>query len=59
MTTSSSFHVYSLNDLIEHDAESDDCRCGPRLEPLKRSDGSIGWVAVHHSLDGRELTEHA
>ncbi|MYW43051.1 hypothetical protein [Streptomyces sp. SID161] len=50
-------HVYPLDDLIEHDTESDDCVCGPRMRPVKRDDGSIGWVITHHSLDGRELTE--
>jgi len=41
---------------IDHDA-SEDCVCGPRCEPVERADGSIGWVYVHHSLDGREANE--
>lgn len=49
-------HVMPIDDLIEHD-EADDCVCVPRLDPVEREDGSIGWVIVHHSLDGREATE--
>lgn len=49
-------HVRPIGDLIEHPM-TDDCPCGPRTEPVTRDDGSIGWVIVHHSLDGRELTE--
>lgn len=49
-------HVLPLNDLIEHDSSTGnpDCACGPRVEPVKAGDGSMGWVIVHHSLDGRE-----
>jgi len=50
-------HVYPLNDLIEHELEGDDCICGPEVEPIKREDGSIGWLVTHHSLDGRERHE--
>lgn len=35
----------------------EDCICGPRVEVVKREDGSIGWVIIHHSLDGREFNE--
>lgn len=49
-------HVYPINDLVEHDT-SEDCVCGPEIEPVERDDGSIGWVVKHHSLDGREITE--
>lgn len=41
---------------IEHEI-SEDCICGPRCEPVKCDDGSIGWLYVHHSLDGRETRE--
>lgn len=51
------WHVYPTADLIDHETEGDDCVCIPRVESVTREDGSIGWVAVHHSLDGRELTE--
>ena len=47
-------HVVPVNDLVDH-AVDEDCVCGPTLEPVEREDGSFGWVAVHHSLDGREL----
>ena len=54
----SDVHVVPVGDLIEHPL-SDDCLCGPRVEPVPREDGSTGWLYVHHSLDGRELTEVA
>jgi hypothetical protein len=44
-------------DLIDHDTDSGDCPCGPDTIPVQRADGSIGWLTVHHSLDGRELNE--
>ena len=52
----SAVDVLPKDDLVTHEA-SDDCPCGPRVEAVKRTDGSIGWVAVHASLDGRELSE--
>lgn len=52
------YHVYPINDHIAHDTETDDCVCGPTIEPVKRDDGSVGWVLTHHSLDGREQLEH-
>jgi hypothetical protein len=51
-------HVIPVNDLIEH-AMVDDCVCVPRVEPVPRDDGSMGWLYVHHSLDGREAFETA
>lgn len=57
VTDSSAVHVSPINDLIEHDLESDDCICGPRMEPVKREDGYVGWVVVHHPMDGREFSE--
>lgn len=47
-------HTYPVADLIEHDTETDDCLCGPNIEPVPRDDGSYGWHIIHHSLDGRE-----
>lgn len=45
-------HVLPRNDLIEHEEIGDGCVCGPDwLES--------GALIVHHSLDGRELTEEA
>jgi hypothetical protein len=51
-------HVVPVGDLIEH-VLSGDCPCGPADKPVERDDGSTGWLAVHHSLDGRELNEEA
>lgn len=50
-------HVYPDGDLIEHDTDTDECVCVPTVEAVSREDGSYGWVAVHHSLDGREAKE--
>ena len=53
-------HVYPVGDLIEHDTvRGVTCVCGPETRPVKRDDGSVGWLIVHHSLDGREQTERA
>lgn len=49
-------HVVPIGDLVEHDAD-DECICGPTVEAVFREDGSNGWVAIHHSLDGREHHE--
>ncbi|MFJ6729352.1 hypothetical protein ACIQPQ_31070 [Streptomyces sp. NPDC091281] len=54
MTT---MHVEPVGDLIEHDTSGNPCVCGPTERPVKREDGSVGWVVVHNSLDGRELHE--
>ncbi len=53
-------HVLPLRDIVTH-AETDDgdCVCGPTIEPVTRDDGSVGWLMVHHSLDGRERHEAA
>lgn len=48
-------HVMPVNDLIEHDF--DECVCIPRCEPVQRADGSMGYLYVHHSLDGRQEQE--
>lgn len=52
-------HIFPVRDLIEHDTDTDDpdCLCGPSVEPVKRDDGGMSWLIVHHSLDGRELSE--
>jgi hypothetical protein len=48
-------HLVPGGDLIDHDTEAEsECVCGPALEAFKRDDGSIRWVHIHHSLDGRE-----
>ena len=51
-----SLHVVPVGDLIEH-ATTDECPCGPRGQSAKRDDGSVRWLIVHHSLDGREQSE--
>jgi hypothetical protein len=50
-------HVYPVGDLIDHLTDGQDCPCGPTTEPVPREDGSIGWLVIHHSLDGREHRE--
>lgn len=52
-------HVIPLGDEIEHDTASGDpdCVCGPRMQPVQHDDGSMNWLLVHHSLDGREQHE--
>lgn len=52
------YHVHPIDDLIEHEL-IEDCVCGPETQPVERDDGSIAWMVVHHSLDGRELHEEA
>lgn len=49
-------HTVPVGDLIEHE-ETEDCVCGPRCDPVTRPDGSMGFVYIHHSLDGREMYE--
>lgn len=49
-------HVVPRADLIEHELIGD-CPCGPAVQSVLRDDGSIGWVTVHASLDGREQLE--
>lgn len=54
----STVHVVPVGDLIDHDSSGGQpCVCVPTTKPVKAEDGSMGWVVVHHSLDGRELTE--
>jgi hypothetical protein len=52
-------HAVPLGDLIDHDTRTSDsgCPCGPETRPVKRDDGSYGWLLVHHALDNREATE--
>lgn len=57
MTTDpNTVHVIPVGDLVEHSAD-DDCPCVPSTVAVHRDDGSYGWVATHHSLDGREFAE--
>lgn len=59
-------HVVPNGDLIEHDADSfGTCVCGPDVRPIIAGMVTetttvvrhVGWVVIHHSLDGRELQE--
>ena len=50
-------HTYPVDDLVAHETTGDDCVCGPTSKPVERDDGSVGWLVVHHSLDGREAVE--
>jgi hypothetical protein len=54
---SQTVHVLPVGDLIEHEDEGTDCVCAPTVEPVPDDDGSMGWLIVHHSLDGREHAE--
>jgi hypothetical protein len=54
--TADGAHVIPVGDAIEHD-KTDDCVCGPSFERVGRDQGGDGWLAIHHSVDGRELTE--
>lgn len=52
-------NVMPINDsdgVFQHDLD-ETCICGPRIEPVPRDDGSMGWLYTHHSLDGREAEE--
>lgn len=52
-------HVTPIGDLVDHDTSTTepDCVCGPEVRPVTQDDGSMGWLLVHHSLDGREQAE--
>jgi hypothetical protein len=52
-------HVTPQHDLVDHDTSTTepDCVCGPEVRPATQEDGSVGWLLVHHSLDGREQAE--
>ncbi|MEU4051235.1 hypothetical protein AB0F09_18810 [Streptomyces olivaceus] len=49
-------HVTPVGDQVDHDTSTadGDCVCGPEARPVTQADGLIGWLLVHHSLDGRE-----
>lgn len=44
-------HVLPLNDVVDHD-DNEDCFCGPTAKFVEG-----GVVFVHHSVDGREMSE--
>ena len=45
-------HVIPVDDVVAHDRDAG-CVCGPRLERVEPG----GTVAIHHSMDGREVAE--
>lgn len=53
---SRTLHVTPQRDRIGHDTSTaePDCMCGPETRPVTQENGSVGWLLVHHSLDGRE-----
>ena len=55
----SHMNIVPDDDLMEHPLveNTDECPCGPRVEPVETDDGSIAWIVTHHSLDGREANE--
>ena len=44
----SKIHIYPLNDVYEHDTESEFCKCNPKIEDK---------LIIHNSFDGREYVE--
>ncbi|MEH0417805.1 hypothetical protein [Streptomyces sp. B21-083] len=52
----STLHVTPIADLVGHDTTTaePDCVCGSEVRPVTEEDESVGWLLVHHSLDGRE-----
>lgn len=51
-------HVVPIADLIVHEVDdAGGCPCVPSVEPVALPAGGIGWLLVHHSLDGREFNE--
>lgn len=50
-------HIVPVGDVVAHsEDEEGDCVCGPTVEVMQGDDG-LGWLIVHHSLDGREFRE--
>jgi len=43
-------HVYPLNDLIEHNTESNECACDPQIDVEN-------MLVIHSAMDRRELFE--
>ena len=44
-------HTIPDNDEMQH--EFHDCPCLPETEPVKRDDGSMNYLHIHHAWDGR------
>jgi len=45
-------HVVPINDILEHDIDSKDCWCDPKIEV----EGAV-LIVIHNSFDGRENKE--
>lgn len=52
----STLHGAPISDLVDHDTSTaePDRVCGPEVGPTTQDDGPVGWLLLHHSLDGRE-----
>lgn len=46
-------HTMPVNDKFIHFAD-EDCGCAPRVEPVPREDGTVGWLYIHDAADGRD-----
>jgi hypothetical protein len=44
------YHVYPLNDILEHDVETDDCACLPHRT---MNNDQSAWLLIHNAWDGR------
>ncbi len=53
----SQWHTFPINDLIEHNTESEDCPCNPEIKLVEDRDGNLNTLVVHNSLDRREVFE--
>lgn len=54
----SEYHVTPNSDLIDHVEHGEDCICGPDIELWPSVvDKTVHVIFIHHSLDGREMTE--
>uniref|UniRef100_A0A6H2A639 Uncharacterized protein n=1 Tax=viral metagenome TaxID=1070528 RepID=A0A6H2A639_9ZZZZ len=48
------WHVYPNNDFKEHNTNSKECRCNPRVEG---SEDDTCWIVIHKAYDMREYRE--
>jgi hypothetical protein len=62
IVSSDEIHTIPMGDTITHTVNIEidgiihefDCICGPEVNPVKRGDGSMGWVYLHNAADGRK-----
>lgn len=52
----SNVHVTPIDDLIQHE-KTEECVCGPTIEPVETPSGAINWMLTHNALDNREAYE--